>query len=39
LKELNTPDYDDLLNELFDDESPAPWYVIVRATENFRAKH
>ncbi|CDW84911.1 nedd8-activating enzyme e1 regulatory subunit [Stylonychia lemnae] len=38
-QELTAPDFDDLLNELFDDESAAPWYVVIRAVENFRAKN
>jgi len=27
------------MNEFFDAESCAPWYVVIRAVENFRAKH
>lgn len=27
------------MNEFYDPESVAPWYVAIRATENFRAKH
>ena len=38
-KELNSPEFDDLMNEFFDEESSAPWYVVVRAVEEFRSKH
>ena len=27
------------MNEFFDEESSAPWYVVVRAVEEFRSKH
>lgn len=27
------------MNEFFDDESPAPWYVAMRAAEGFRDKN
>lgn len=38
-KEHTNPDYTDLANEFFDDESLAPWYVALRAAEAFRDKH
>lgn len=37
-KEITLPDYEDFMNELYDSESCAFWYIAVRAVENFRAK-
>lgn len=36
---MSTPDYDDLMNEFYDPESSAPWYVTVRAVEEYRNKY
>ena len=38
-KELTNPDYSDFINEFYDDESTAPWYVGIRAVESFRDKY
>jgi hypothetical protein len=32
------PDYDDLSNELYDPESSAFWYIVMRAAEILRVK-
>ncbi len=38
-KELSSPEFEDLMSEFYDAESSAPWYVVVRAVEEFRIKH
>ena len=37
--ELASPQYEDLMAEFYNEESSAPWYVAVRAVEEFREKH
>lgn len=37
--ELTKPQYDDLMAEFYNDDSSAPWYVAVRAVEDFRDLH
>ena len=37
--ELTKPQYDDLMAEFYNDDSSAPWYVAVRAVEDFRDSH
>ena len=38
VEELDQPDYDDFMNEFYDDESLAPWFVAAKAVEQFRDK-
>jgi predicted NUDIX family NTP pyrophosphohydrolase len=38
VEELDQPDYDDFMNEFYDDESLAPWFVVAKAVEQFRDK-
>ena len=38
-QELTTPQFDDCQAEFYDDESLAPWFITLRATESFNTKH
>jgi amyloid beta precursor protein binding protein 1 len=38
-QELDSPEYEDFMNEFYDDESLAPWLVTVRAVEEFRQQN
>lgn len=38
-QELESPDYDDFMNEFYDEESAAPWFVATKAVEQFRDTH
>jgi NEDD8-activating enzyme E1 regulatory subunit len=38
-QELMAPNFEDLANEFYDDESSVRWYVMVRAVEQFRDKN
>jgi len=42
-EELNNPDYDDFSSEFIDPDtkemSLAPWYISIRAVEEFRTTH
>jgi predicted NUDIX family NTP pyrophosphohydrolase len=33
VEELDQPDYDDFMNEFYDEESLAPWFVVAKAAE------
>ena len=37
-KELDKPDTDDISSNMYDPESTSPWYIVIRAVENFREK-
>eukprot|EP00347_Sterkiella_histriomuscorum_P009093 403342543 len=38
-EEIENPDYSDFVNEMYDNESVAPWYVCMRAVEQFRMRN
>jgi hypothetical protein len=37
-EELDAPTFEDFAAEMYDADSPAPWYLAVRAAEEFRYK-
>jgi len=37
--ELTSPNFEDLANEFYDDESSVKWFVMARAIEQFREKN
>ena len=39
IKELDSPNTDDIAENMFDPESTAPWYLVMRGVENFREKN
>ena len=38
-KELDAPETDDIATGMWDPDSTAPWYIAIRAMENFREKN
>ena len=38
-EELTQPNFEDFAQEFFESETSAPWYIAVRAVENFRENH